>query len=235
MDGTETELASFFAGDPGSRQGVEPGVVTTDDGTTSTVGTDVASGEARLFAPDGRGRGRLGRHGSVGAPPFEGSSLTGADATAVEAALTAATYDGTGTLSTLSTTPGGAPTSDDADVTVSVDIDTATITAADDAPLRLLNVTGTVTLTVGDVAPVRYAFTGTLSLAGGTADAPRGGLTIRATPTGSATDYTLDGVVADDTVTVSWLVVSDRSTGSGGSILQVRTVRAADPLTLTQA
>ncbi|MFO0797799.1 MAG: VCBS repeat-containing protein [Gemmataceae bacterium] len=238
MDGTETELASFFAGDPGSRQGVEPGVVTNADGTTSIVGTDVATGETRAFAPNGRGRGRLGgHHGGLGAPPFEGSSLTAADAAVVESALTAATFDGTGTgtLSTLSTTPGGAPTSDDADVTVSVDIDTATTTATGDAPLRLLNVTGTVTVTVGDAAPVRYAFTGTFSVAGGTADAPRGRLTIRATPTGSATGFTLNGVVAEDTLTVSWLVVSDHSTGSGGSVFQVRGVRGTDPLTLTQA
>lgn len=241
MTGTETELASFFAGDPNSRQGVEPGVVTNDDGTTSIVGTDVATGQAGLFGLDGRGRGQLGgpgrRHGGVGAPPFLGSRITVADAAAVEAALTSATYDGsgTGTLSTLSTT-GGAPTSSDASVSVSVDIDTATASdAADTDPLRLLNVTGTVTVTIGDAAPVSYAFTGTFRPAGGTADAPRGVLTVRAAPTGSASGFTLNGVVADDSLTVSWLVVSDHSTPPGGTVFQVRAARGTDPLTLTQA
>ncbi len=156
----------------------------------------------------------------------------------VEAALAAGAYDGsgTGTLSTLSTT-GGMPTSSDESVTVSVDIDTATpaAAAADTAPLRLLNVTGTVTVTVGDAAPVSYAFSGTFRPAGGTADAPRGVLTVSATPTGTASGFTLNGVVADDSLTVSWLVVSDHSTPPGGTVFQVRTARGTAPLTLTQA
>ncbi|MBN9520569.1 hypothetical protein J0H58_18950, partial [bacterium] len=126
MRGEETELASFFAGDASGREGVEPGVMTADDGSVSVVGTDPATGAVSLFGLDGRSRGSHPGRGGFGAPAFEGSGLTVGDADIVQAALVGA-YDGsgTGTLSTLSTTAGGAPTSADANVTVSVDIDTA--------------------------------------------------------------------------------------------------------------
>jgi hypothetical protein len=245
LEGRESELASFFAGDSSSREGVEPGVLADEDGTVSVVGTDVATGAVGMFGLDGSRRDGAGApRGGFGAPPFEGSPVTVADAAAVADAVTG-TYTGTaaGVLSTLSTT-GGAPTSTDEEVTVSLDVTSVTPVmpatsdgGAADIPLRLLTLTGTITVTVGDADPVTFAFTGTLRLAGGTADEPRGRVSLtadRSAATG-ATGFTLNGVLNDRTLTASWLVVSDHSNPPGGYVFQYRPVRTAEPLALARA
>jgi hypothetical protein len=251
LAGQQDQLASFFAGDPSSREGVEPGVMTNSDGSTSVVGTDLQTGSVNLFAPNGQDEGPLGgphggHGGGFGAPPFQGSQLTVADGSAVATAVEG-TYagDGTGVLSTLSTT-GGAPTSTDEDVTVSVDITSATAVTPTtqsgdetDAPLRLLNVSGTVTVTIGTADPVTLPFTGTLQVAGGTTTSPRGELSLTTDRSGTAgstaTGFTLNGALADNSVSVSWLVVTDHSNPPGGYVFQSPASRTADRLTLSQS
>src|SRR5439155_9313004 len=49
LSGHQTALASFFAGAAGSRLGVEVAAVTDSSGTTSVVGTDLATGTTGVF------------------------------------------------------------------------------------------------------------------------------------------------------------------------------------------
>jgi hypothetical protein len=251
LQGRHAELGSFFAGDPNSRQGVQPGVVTNADGSVSVTGTDVQTGSVGLFDLDGHEHGRFGgpggRHGGVGAPPFEGSGgLTQADASAVAAAVEG-TYTGTGS-GTLSTVTSGttAPTTSDASVSVSVAITSATavlppstVTDTSTAPLRELTVTGTVTVTVGSGAAQTLPFTGTLDLAGGTAAAPRGRLYLTTDLSGTsgaaATGFTLSGVLNDNAIDTTWLVVTDHPAGGTGTVFQARAGRGVAPISLTAA
>lgn len=193
------------------------------------------------LAGPGPGMERFGGHGGRRGPG--GSPVTVGDADEVVAGVVGTyTGSGSGVLSTLSTT-GSTPTTTTENVSVSVNITSATpITrsdSTDDQPLRGLTLTGTITVTVGTADPVTLPFTGTLQITGGTASAVTGNLrltTDRTSDTGvtTTTGFTLTGRLSNGTISVGWLVLSDHSDPPAGYVFQTPATRDAERVKLTR-
>ncbi|MFO0848463.1 MAG: FG-GAP-like repeat-containing protein [Gemmataceae bacterium] len=254
LGGRLTELANFFAGDTSSRQGVQVGTVTDDTGTATIACTDQATNAAAAFGANGKKDHDLpggGRGTFVGGLPFDDSTFTGTGGTTTDPSTsTAATavvgkYTGSGS-GTLAVVPAagskGSVTTSTADVTVSLDVTSATpITQGNGRhAVRGLTLAGTMTVTVDGGSTVTLPFTGTLRLTdASTANGVSGRLRITTDRTGgtipTGQGFTLDGKLADGKLTVGWLVAADHVAGSTSNyVFQSPASAKADKLVLTR-